>query len=568
MNTVSDSPDATRPATARSRLQNGLIGSALGAALMLVVLLIHGLGGTDSALTYMVLLPVLGGAFFFGLPGAMALAIPAALLIGPYMPEYGLTGYDHPEHEWLIRGAAIIFLGLVAGFWQQRVHSESKQRERAGRIDPTTKLPNGVAWVEELESALATQPTSGLTVAAVLLRATDLIEITDVTGVESGDRILRYLALRLQRTCPEVTLTCRFSGSELALVVETPDVPALKRIARDLHDAASASFEVDGAPVRIEPAIGLGHAGTEPGTALELVRRARVALRRARAQEKDWVSHEPAFDETDKHETIRLIARAEAAIGNGEFELHYQPKLRLADGRPAGVEALARWRREDGSFVPPGAFMPKLENTSLIDAFSRFVVAAATDCARTGSLGPVSINLAPRNLSDEILIDDLIAGLQKTNTPPENFEVEITEGALMREPENAIALLQKLRDQGIGVSIDDFGTGYSSFAYLRRLPATNLKIDREFVRPLEGDARARRLVMAMIESGHALGMTVTAEGVETAEQARILADLGCDLGQGFLWSPAKPEPELRDWIESARSHADRASGSGSLHAMT
>ncbi|MDZ7828996.1 MAG: bifunctional diguanylate cyclase/phosphodiesterase [Halofilum sp. (in: g-proteobacteria)] len=545
-----------------------MIGSALGAALVLVVLLIHGLGGTDSALTYMVLLPVLGGAFFFGLPGAMALAIPATLLIGPYMPEYALTAYQHPEQEWLIRGAGVILVGLLAGFWQRRVRGEVARREQAGRIDPTTALPNGVAWVEKLESALAAQSTSAPTIAAAVLRATDLTEITDVTGVESGDRILRYLALRLQRTCPEVTLTCRFSGSELALVVEAPDVPALKRIARDLHDAASASFEVDGAPVRIEPAIGLGHAGTEPGNALELVRRARVALRRARAQEKDWVSHEPAFDESDKHETIRLIARAEMAIKDGEFELHYQPKVRLVDGQPAGVEALARWRRGDGEFVPPGAFMPKLENTSLIDTFSRFVIAAATDCARTGSLGPVSINLAPRNLSDESLINTLIAGLQKTNTPPEHFEVEITEGALMREPEHAIALLQKLRDQGIGVSIDDFGTGYSSFAYLRRLPATNLKIDREFVRPLEGDARARRLVMAMIESGHALGMTVTAEGVETAEQARIVADLGCDLGQGFLWSPGKPEPDLREWVESARNQATRASGTGPLHAIS
>ncbi len=274
-----------------------------------------------------------------------------------------------------------------------------------------------------------------------------------------------------------------------------------------------------------------------------------MALRRAQVLEKDWVSYEPEFD-TDSRKTINLIARVETALESGEFELHYQPKMRLASGGLAGCEALARWRRPGEGIVPPAAFMSKLEKTSLIDQFSRFVVRTATDFAHSGLLVPVSINLAPRNLLDDGLIDGLIDGLRQTNTPARMFEVEITESALMREPEHTIHLLERLREHGIGVSIDDFGTGYSSFAYLRRLPATDLKIDRAFVRPLEGDAKARRLVLAMIESGHALGMTVTAEGVETEAQARILADLGCDRGQGFLWSAARPEAELREWLET------------------
>lgn len=534
---------------ARGRLPHTVAIPALGVALLLAVGLIHWAGGTDSGLTYLLLLPVLAGAAFYGLRGALVLGIAGGLLIGPYMPTYVTFDFDQPQHEWLIRMSAIVVVAAIAGLWRESVHREIQLREKAARIDPTTGLQNGVAFVEQLASSLEARPDNDKTVAALLLRATDLAEITDVIGVESGDRILYDLADRLQRTCPEVVGAYRFSASELALVVESSDQVALRRIARDLHDAASSSFEVEQAPVRIEPAIGMGHPGSEPCDALEVVRRARIALRRARAQEKDWVSYEPSFDSADRQQTIELIARVEDALQNDEFQLHYQPKVKLANRELAGAEALARWRRPDGTLVPPGSFMPKLEQTSLVDTFSRFVIRAATDFARTSPLVPVSINLAPRNLTDEALIDELIDGLRKTNTPPETFEVEITEGALMREPENSIVQLKKLRDQGVGVSIDDFGTGYSSFAYLRRLPATNLKIDREFVRPLEGDARARRLVLAMIESGQALGMTVTAEGVETEEQARILTELGCDFGQGFLWSPAKPESELRAWLE-------------------
>ena len=542
-------PDTAHRRLGGSAARHALTIAALAAALLLAAIVVHWAGATDSGLTYLLLLPVLAGAALYGLRGALALALAAGLLIGPYMPTYTAFDFDQPQQEWLIRMAAFVIVGAIAGIWRERTRREIRLREEAARIDPTSGLPNGVAFVERLESALKAREANDTMVAAALLRATDLAEITDVTGVEGGDRILHVLAERLRRACPEIVGAYRFSASELAMVIEVSDSGMLRRVARDLHDASSSSFEVDQAPVRIEPAIGLGHPGPDSCEALEVVRRARVALRRARAQEKDWVSYEPAFDEGDTQTTLKLIAQVEDSIRNHEFELHYQPKIHLGTGDVAGAEALARWRRPDGTLVPPGSFMPKLEQTSLIDTFSRFVVRSATDFARIGPVTPISVNFAPRNLTDETLIDELIDELRKTNTPPEALEVEITEGALMREPENAIVQLQKLRDHGIGVSIDDFGTGYSSFAYLRRLPATNLKIDREFIRPLEGDIRARRLVLAMIESGQALGMSVTAEGIETDEQARILTELGCDYGQGFLWSPAMPDSGLRAWVE-------------------
>lgn len=506
------------------------------------------------------LLPLLLGAAVYGWPGGVLVGALSATLVaaGPGLFAAMSNTFDQPLDEWLVRLGVFVLVGLIAGGWRDRLHWQARAELNALRFDSATGLPNQAAFMEDLKARLGTRAHPSDELAAILVRATDLADIVDVTGIDGGDHLMRELGQHLRRVCPEVQGAYRFSASELALIVECENGQGLRRIARTLHDAAAASLEVDGAPVRIEPALGIGHTGADAAHgAEELIRRARIALRRAVSLDRDWVSYEPAL-ETDNAASVELIARAQEALEAGEFELHYQPKIRLADGRPAGAEALVRWRRPGQGIVPPGTFMPKLEQTSLIDAFSRFVVRTATDFARSGMLVPVSINLAPRNLADDTLINTLIEGLEQTGTSPEYFEVEITESALMRDPEHTVGLLSRLRDHGIGVSIDDFGTGYASFSYLRRLPATNLKIDRAFVRPLEGDPKTARLVLAMTEAGHALDLGVTAEGVETAEQARILADLGCDLGQGYLWSAARPEQELRQWLDS------RDSGAGDL----
>jgi len=310
---------------------------------------------------------------------------------------------------------------------------------------------------------------------------------------------------------------------------------------------------VNGVPVRLEPVIGMGLQDSEPAAdAQELIRRARVALRRATISEADWVTYEPAL-ESGTAEEMALIARVPEALQRGEFELHYQPKVELASGTALGVEALLRWREPDGRLIPPDAFLPKLEHTSLIAMMSRFVIREAVAFALHTAHIPVSINLAPRNLVDEELITSLIRRVRQSGLPPSYFDVEVTESAIMRDTRKTIALMQRLREQGLGVSIDDFGTGYASFAYLQQLPVTSLKIDRFFVATLERDPKSWRIVQAMIEVADALGLTVVAEGVETADQARLLTDLGCHAGQGFYWSPALPPPDLLAWLDRHRA---------------
>lgn len=510
-------------------------------------------GGTPNVNVHFMYVPIFLSAVVYGLRGGLAVGLIAGLMLGPVLGG-PLNSLESVMGSWGIRTLWFMAIGSVAGLVAEMMTSLTRERHKQALTDPSSGLPNQAALMEDLADRFNPTLRPDTRVALVLLRATDLNEIIEVVGVKHSDRIIRKISDHLVQTCPEIQGSYNLGPAILALTIETDSDAGMKRVIQALHDAASVPFNIDSLPLRIEPALGIGRIDDEESlNAQELLRRARVALGRAVTLERKLVSYEPEFD-TATSTTLELIAHAEQALHAGEFELFYQPKVRLSDRQPVGVEALARWRRPGEGIISPGAFMPKLERTSLIDTFSRFVIQSAATYAHSGLLVPVSINLAPRNLTDEGLVDALIKCLREADVPPELFEVEITESGLMREPEATIQLIHRLRDHGVGVSIDDFGTGYSSFSYLRSLPVSGLKIDQAFVRPLDGDTRARRLVQAMIEAGHALDIPVIAEGIETEEQADILTELGCDQGQGFLWSPALEQPALANWVTQQKRH--------------
>lgn len=515
----------------------------------LSVALVFATGGAGGAYSYIMMMPILTGAYAYGLAGGLATGTAATLVLGPWVPFDVASGIAQTTEQWVIRGGAFVLVGGVAGGLHSALYRHSMIKLDMARTDPETTLPNRGALKQDIEARLqAFNGESTRRLGVMLIRATDLADLIDVVGIDGGDKAIQVIGDHLNNACPNVSGTYRFSDSEIALILEIDDDTTVRNIARTAHTAAGAAFTVGGAPLRIEPAIGVGHAQVgAPVEATELIRRARIALRRALILERSWVDYEPTLD-CDSTQTIHLIGRAADALEQGEFELYYQPKIRLRDRQPHGAEALIRWRTPGGEFIPPATFMPKLEQTSLIEPFSRFVIREAMEFARSGIALPVSVNLAPRNLTDSAVTSYLINTLLTTGVPGSSIQVEITEGALMRDPDTTIELLVQLREHGVGVSIDDFGTGYASFAYLRQLPCTELKIDRAFITPIVGDERVRRLVLAMVEVGEALGLTVTAEGIETEGQAAILTELGCNLGQGFLWSPAVPAENLRQWL--------------------
>lgn len=506
--------------------------------------LVYMTGGTRLAWPYLMLVPVLIAAARFRIAGGIVGGLIGGLLLGPVMPLDSAAGIPQETVNWLIRLAFYAILGGVTGALFLLIQRQGLARERAARVDADSGLPNRTALVEALHRASTERQVMPV---LVLARVVDLGEIMEAAGVDAADELMQALARRLKNDIDATVEVYRFSASELVVLEYLPD-PEAATHARGLLKIAESPVEVHGIPVHVD--LALGSAGTVPRNVSprEIIRRARVALFTAVERQQELCRYAPEL-ERQTADTVRLLARVRRGLESNEFELHYQPKMHAANGRPDGCEALIRWRGGDGGLIPPGQFMPRVERSALIVPLTRFVAESAfafvADARRR-----ISINLTARNLLDPDLIASIARMASHGAIPPGSIEIEITEGAIVRDPVAAREAIEQLRRCGFHVSLDDFGTGYSSFEYLRMLPLTGLKIDRAFVRDLEEDPKAYRLMACMIDVGHALGLEVVAEGVETAGQVESLERLGCDLLQGYYFARPMPGHEYLDWLRS------------------
>lgn len=503
-------------------------------------LLVYATGGTQYAWPYLVLVPVLIAAARFRIVGGLLAGFAGGLLLGPFMPLDVDAGIAQQTTNWLVRLTFYTGLGGFTGLLFWLIRHEAEQRERQARLDGDTGLPNKTALVETLQRRrLDHAPTPLL----YLVRVLDLAEIIEVAGVGGADELIRELERRFRAAIDVPIETFRFSASELLVLHPAAgmnrDIPA-----RTILQVTETPLEIFGVPVHVELAIGSTGGDSEPLEPRELVRQARVALFHAVEGQLSHRHYDPSLEQ-ESAQTVRLLGRVRHGLEQGEFELHYQPKLQARGGGVDGCEALVRWRDPDsGELIPPGRFMPRVEHSALIRPLTLFVARTAGEFSdRSGTR--TSINLSARNLLDR----DLLQTLERmaADVPEGSLEAEITESAIVRDPASARRSIEQLREAGLRVSLDDFGTGYSSFEYLRWLPLTALKIDRVFLRDLGEDPAAERLLACMIEVGHALGMEVVAEGVETREQFDILQRLGCDLVQGFLFARPMPEEAYSSW---------------------
>ncbi|MFY0989992.1 putative bifunctional diguanylate cyclase/phosphodiesterase [Halomonas sp. C05BenzN] len=533
-------------------VKHAMNGGVLGGLLILGSLVVYATGGTAYAYPYLMLIPVLLGAAWYLLPGGLLVALVAGVLMA-LMPLNVDAGTFQSPGNWLIRIAMYLFLGGVAGWLFQSRRRATEARIAVARMDPRSGLPNTVSLEEDLRESLRHRQ-KGRSVGLMLVRITDITDVMEAMGMDATDELILAMGERLRHAVRGGATAYRFSNAELALIIDDIVPDDLAYIAERLTEIGEESLQIQQVPIRVQLVMGSSVAPRGESTPETLIHEARIAMFAAIERRRSHSHYSPAFQRRTI-QAIRLIARVRKGLAEGEFALHYQPKIRLADDRVCGCEGLIRWRDSDGDMIPPGTFMPKVENTTLISPVTRFVVEQACRFAanETGP-GVVSINLSVHNLYDEALLQDIrkLAGQLASLT--HTLEVEITESALIGDLEAACEAIQRIRDFGVGVSIDDFGTGFASFEYLRHLPITGLKIDRSFVTGLEQDKRARDLMACMIDVGHALGLVVTAEGVETAGQRNCLRELGCDQAQGFYFSPALCASDYREWC---REYATR-----------
>lgn len=431
---------------------------------------------------------------------------------------------------------------------QERLQAQEKMIHMA-RHDALTELPNRTLFRERLERILANNRSPNQT-AILYVDLDGFKEVNDTAGHGAGDALLRLVAQRLQRGLRAADTVARLGGDEFAIIqtevrhgADAADLAA--RIVQDLAEP----FEIDGRFVAIGASVGIALAPADASDPDELLRAADTALYRAKADGKGaFRLFEPGMDATLKQRQALKLA-LHGALKRNEFSIRYQPLVDLCTGRILAFEALLRWRHPELGAVSPEQFIPLAEETGLIIGIGAWTLREACRAASTWPAATcLSVNLSPAQFRSAGLINTVRAALDESRLPAERLQLEITESVLLRESKSNLKILRELRRLGVKIALDDFGTGYSSLGYLHQFPFDKIKLDRSFVQNLPHGREAQAIVTAVAAMARGLGISATAEGIETPEQAVLLRDKGYDEGQGFLFSTPVTEGEARRMI--------------------
>ncbi|MBX7186819.1 MAG: EAL domain-containing protein [Vicinamibacteria bacterium] len=446
---------------------------------------------------------------------------------------------------------------------EQRVLQRTKELELATEQlrhqalhDALTGLPNRVLLLDRLEQAILGMQRKDEPFSLLLLDLDGFKDVNDTYGHHVGDLLLAKVGIRLLAQLRDTDTIARLGGDEFAVLIgNVASVADAERVAASLLLGLDQAIMVDGEPLAVGASIGIVHCpahGADPAT---LMRRADVAMYAAKAEHAGIRSYDPAMDQHSPAR-MQLIAELRTGIDERRLVLHYQPEVVVKDGSVARFEALLRWRRDDGTLMPPGDFLPLIEASELMDRVTRSVIDLALRACRgwrdAGFAPGVSVNLAPRNLRDPALPAAVAQSLARHGLPPDALMLEVTESGVFGDATLAAEVCGALRATGVGLSVDDFGTGYSSLMHLKHLPFTELKVDRTFTKGLISNEHDAAIVRSIIDLGHELGRSIVAEGVESEAVLERLRARGCDLAQGFHIGRPLAEPELRDWLRAQR----------------
>jgi diguanylate cyclase (GGDEF)-like protein/PAS domain S-box-containing protein len=416
--------------------------------------------------------------------------------------------------------------------------------------DALTGLPNRISLQQRLQQ-IVEQATRSERRAAVICLDLDMFKaVNDSFGHPTGDRLLHMVGDRLRAALGPADLAARLGGDEFALVLDPISGPGeVAHRTQALIEALAAPYAIDGRDVVIGASAGIAMAPADGDGAETLLRHADMALYRAKA-DGGGVHH--FFElEMDRQAQARRLLEADLrlALAAGELELHYQPLVNVAGRRITGFEALLRWRHPERGMVSPAEFVPVAEEIGLIVPIGEWVLrTACADAARWPGDIKIAVNLSPVQFKSRNLVPAVMAALAHSGLPAARLELEITESVLLAETDANLQTLHQLRELGVRISMDDFGTGYSSLSYLRSFPFDKIKIDRSFIRDLPDRADCIAIVRAISGLARSLGISTTAEGVETAAQLAQLDAEGCTEVQGFLFSAARPASAIADLL--------------------
>ncbi len=435
---------------------------------------------------------------------------------------------------------------------------ESKERFRhAAFHDSLTDLPNRNLFIETLKFLLEkSKRDTGKNFAVLFLDLNRFKTINDSLGHSVGDRLILHVAKRLSAFVKEGNLVARFGGDEFGIILN--DISCIDDailIAQQIKSKIAAPFTIAGRQVFTNISVGIAANGRDYQDAEEILRDADIAMYQAKELNSDYV----VFDQTMHTRAVTLLqleTDLRQSLERDELLVYYQPIIDLATMRLMGFEALMRWNHPQRGIVPPGEFIPVSEETGLIIPMTLWILRKAchqmVEWQKRSPLNQnlmMSINLSTKHFTQTDLVDQIKNIIVETGINPHSVKLELTESAVMDNAENAILMLKQLRSLGVRLSIDDFGTGYSSLSYLHRFPIDILKVDRSFVSTMEDGSENGEIVRTIIALAKTLGLSVIAEGIESIHQLHQLRILGCEYGQGYLFSRPVPSVEIDKLLE-------------------
>ncbi|MBN9000097.1 MAG: EAL domain-containing protein [Rhizobiales bacterium] len=455
---------------------------------------------------------------------------------------------------------ALTVAAIAMHLWQGPNGSPSEARLSASlpapihRADPLTRLPDRTTFLGELARVIAARRLGGPDFALAIIDLDHFRNVNDVHGHAVGDTVLIETARRLTSYAGAGFTIARLGGDEFGLLLEAEETSArMKRVADSLIETLASPISIPQGLLRVGASIGVATSAFENANSEDLMRAADLALAEAKRSRRGSIR----FFESGMDQALKLRSTLEAdlrrAISAGEIVPFYQPLIALDDGRLTGFEVLARWQHPQYGIIPPASFIPLAEELGRVgDLFYKLLERACADAHDWPTQLSLSVNVSPTQFAEPQLAARILAILRERGIDPARLELEITENALVDEVSSARESLVALREAGVAVALDDFGTGYSSLRHLSDLPIDRLKIDRLFVEGAQQNIDKWRIVRAIVQLAHALDLETTAEGIEISDVADILRDVGCDIGQGFLFGKPKPADATAAWLHELR----------------
>ena len=483
--------------------------------------------------------------------------LPVIILTSSTDPDTKLTALDLGATDFLSKPVDPSELALRV----RNTLAAKAYLDQLAFYDPVTRLPNAHLFQDRCQWAIDRARRDKRELALMQVSFNEFENINATFGPDTGNQVLQQVAQRFLETLrgsDPVTLgQSPVEGLDLyslgraqffVLVPDIGDISATAQVGRRVLDALQQPFEIDGERIYLSANIGIAGYPKDADEPQALMRCASSAASEAARNSAQPIQFYSPDINAASARRFRCEAALRAAIDADAFRLHYQPKVELHSGRATGAEALLRWNREDGSPVSPADFIPVAEQSGLILPLGDWVIETAcrqiAAWQRQGHDIKLSINISPRQMFERDLVAQMRAAVAAWEVPPGSLILEITEGVLIEDMHYAVETMRRLRDLGLRISLDDFGTGYSSLRYLKNLPLDELKVDRSFLAGATTSHKDRAMLQAIVYLGKQLGFEVCAEGVEEKPQLELLQSLGCDLYQGFLFSPAVAAEEF------------------------